>query len=217
MCAVGGRRPVPEPLDAAGFARIADVSRETRDRLTRYASLLEKWSGRINLVGRATLPDLWRRHMLDSAQLYPLIPESARNLVDLGSGAGFPGLVLAIMGVPDVHLIESNARKCAFLREVARATGTKVSIHNVRIEVGIGIKADVVTARALAPLPLLLDYAKPYLTQTSVCLFLKGSGVDEELTKIRDVWNIRERIYPSITDPEGVVLCVEALSHDPAR
>lgn len=212
MCGAASRRPVPEPLDPAAFARQADVSRETLDRLKSYAALLGKWAPRINLVGRSTLPDLWRRHMLDSAQLFPLIPRTARNLVDLGSGAGFPGLVLAIMGAPDVHLIESNAKKCAFLREVARETGADVTIHTTRIEAGLSLKADVVTARALAPLPILMEYAKPYLTPSSVCFFLKGSGVEEELTGLCKIWNIREHRYPSVTDSEGVVLRVECLS-----
>ena len=114
--------PGPEPLAAAGFAAAINVSRETIERLERYAALLIKWNKTVNLVGRSTIADLWRRHMLDSAQLFPYLPKSAGRLVDFGSGAGFPGLVLAIMGAPDVHLVEANARKCAFLREAARVT-----------------------------------------------------------------------------------------------
>lgn len=217
MSGAARRRPVPEPLGPEGFAAAALVSRETLDRLKAYASLLEKWQRRINLVGASTLGDLWRRHMLDSAQLLPHIPDSAANLVDLGSGAGFPGLVLAIMGAPDVHLIESNGRKCAFLREAARVTGTAVTIHNMRIERTEAWPADVITARALAPLSVLIEYARPYLTPNSICLFLKGRGVDEELTELRKMWNIRENEYPSMTDSDGIVVRLEALSHDPDR
>ena len=133
------------------FQAKSGVSRETLERLTIYADLLVKWQAKINLVGPETLADLWSRHMLDSAQLFPLIRPDAKRLVDLGSGAGFPGLVLGVMGAPDVHLVESDARKCAFLREAARLTGTTVTIHNKRIEQVAPLGADVVTARALAP------------------------------------------------------------------
>ena len=206
--------PAPEPLRPEGFAAAANVSRETLQRLKRYADLLIKWNKRFNLVGRSTLADLWRRHMLDSAQLFPHLPTPSHRLVDFGSGAGFPGLVLAILGVPDVHLIEANARKCAFLREAARVTETPVTVHNQRVESETPLTADVVTARALAPLPILLEYAKPYLTPNSVCLFLKGAGVEEELTEIRNIWNIRENTYPSLTNPESVIVRLEVLPHD---
>jgi 16S rRNA (guanine527-N7)-methyltransferase len=209
-------RPVPDILDASGFAEAANVSRETVDRLGIYADLLLKWGARINLVGKSTLPDLWRRHMLDSAQLWPHLPPDTRNLVDFGSGAGFPGLVLAIMGVPDVHLVEANSKKCAFLRESARLTEAPVTVHNNRIEEMSSWKADVVTARALAPLPVLFKYAEPFVTPNTICLFLKGRGVEEELTEIRKLWNIREDKYQSITDPEGIVLRLKVKSHDPA-
>src|SRR5262249_24184315 len=122
------------PLGPDGFAALTGVSRETVTRLEAYAGLLRRWSGRINLVGRNTLGDLWRRHFLDAAQLRPLISEKARSLVDLGSGAGFPGLVLAILGVPGVELIESDKRKAVFLREVARITNAPVKIVDSRIE-----------------------------------------------------------------------------------
>ena len=201
----------PEPLDVASFAAATDVSRETSERLERYADLLLKWNTRVNLVGQSTLVDLWRRHMLDSAQLFPHLPESTGRLVDLGSGAGFPGLVLAIMGVPDVHLIEANTRKCVFLREAARVTETSVTIHNARIESCTSLKTDIVTARALAPLSILLEYAKPYLTSKSLCFFLKGVGIEKELTETRKLWNIKENIHPSLTNPEGVIVRLEVL------
>ncbi|MBE9552058.1 MAG: 16S rRNA (guanine(527)-N(7))-methyltransferase RsmG [Proteobacteria bacterium] len=194
------------------FARQANVSRETLARLESYAELLEKWNRRINLVGRGTIDDLWRRHMLDSAQLLPLIPESAESLVDLGSGAGFPGLVLAICGVKNVHLIESDRKKCAFLREASRETGAPVTIHNKRIEEIESFQADVVTARALAPLPKLLDMAAPFAKKHCILLFLKGKHVDRELTDATKGWNMRVDRIPSHTDPEGTILRLEAIS-----
>ena len=143
------------PLSAEGFASQADVSRETLARLEAYAALLIKWNKRINLVSRASLADLWRRHMLDSAQLITALPpppiDRPRRLVDLGSGAGFPGLVLAALGARDVHLIEADRRKVEFLRAAARAMDTSVTVHPGRSESVAPLAAGVVTARACAP------------------------------------------------------------------
>ncbi len=199
-------------MTPAGFAAATAVSRETLARLQRYAELLAQWNARINLVGRATLPDLWRRHMLDSAQLLPLVPEHARTLVDLGSGAGFPGMVLAACGVPDVHLIESDGRKCAFLRTVAREIGAPVTIHNARIAEIESFPADLITARALAPLAELLDMAAPFCEKHTILLFLKGRGVDRELTEATKRWSMALDQIPSRTDPEGRILSLEAIS-----
>lgn len=188
------------------FAAAADVSRETRERLEAYAALLGKWQARINLVSPATLLDLWRRHMLDSAQLLPLLPPGTRVLVDLGSGAGFPGLVLAAMGVPEVHLIESDSRKCAFLREAARVMAVAATVHNRRIEAMPPIAADVVTARALAPLARLLAYAAPFIEEDAQCLFLKGKTGEDELTEAAKDWKMRVERVPSLSDPAGTIL-----------
>src|SRR4029077_7870540 len=168
-----------------GFAGLTGVSRETLERLEAYAELLRRWSGRINLVSRNTLGDLWRRHFLDSAQLEPLLPEKARSLVDLGSGAGFPGLVLAIVGVPGVELIESDARKAVFLREAARIANASVKIVDSRIEMAKPHPVDVVTARACAPLDKLLPLTQRFTGPKTVCLFLKGEHAEEELTAAR--------------------------------
>jgi 16S rRNA (guanine527-N7)-methyltransferase len=194
------------PLDPEGFATETGVSRETLERIRLYATLLTKWTARIDLVAPSTLPDLWRRHLLDSAQLHPLLPPDARRLVDLGSGGGFPGLVLAILGAPDVHLVESDQRKCAFLREVARATGTAVTIHAARIEAAAPLAADVVTARALAPLDRLLGWAVPHLAPGGVCLFLKGARNDDELTAASRTWTMGVDPLPSRSDPSGRIL-----------
>ncbi|HSK39193.1 MAG TPA: 16S rRNA (guanine(527)-N(7))-methyltransferase RsmG [Arenibaculum sp.] len=197
---------------------VPGVSRETLDRFDAYGALLRRWQPRINLVSRSTLDTLEHRHILDSAQLHPLLPADARIVADLGSGAGFPGLVLAILGVPEVHLIESDTRKCAFLREAARITGTPVTVHNRRIEHVEPFRADVVTARALAPLTELLAYAEPFLGKgggadggkDGICLFLKGRQADDELTLAREHWKIQAEKIDSITDPAGIVLRIRA-------
>jgi 16S rRNA (guanine527-N7)-methyltransferase len=205
---------------AAGHPALSDVSRETDgDLLTifdSYATLLAKWQARINLVGPATLPDLWRRHFLDSAQLAPLIPATARTLTDLGSGAGFPGLVLAILR-PDlrVTLVESDGRKGAFLAEAARATlgaaaKDRVTVLRARAEAldprAAGGPADVVTARALAPLARLLELAEPCLSAGTRCLFLKGAEAAAELTEARKGWTMAATEHPSLTEPRATIL-----------
>lgn len=196
------------------FAAQTNVSRETMGRLKIYAALLVKWQGRMNLVGPATMSDLWRRHFLDSAQLAPLLPSLDIELLDFGSGAGFPGLVLAVMGVRSVHLVEANTRKCAFLREAARETGVNIHIHNARIEALTPWSVDVVTARALAPLPRLMEHADPYMAPNSICLFLKGKRHKDELTKAQKLWDIRVHTLKSSVDPEGVILQVERLDQN---
>jgi 16S rRNA (guanine527-N7)-methyltransferase len=200
------------PFDASAFQEATGVSRETLDRLTAYETTLRKWQPKINLVGPSTLPDLWRRHFYDSAQLLPLLPDPARVLVDLGSGAGFPGLVLAILGVPEVHLIESDSRKAAFLREAARVAGVAVTVHNKRIETVSGLAADVVTARALAPVADLLDWAVPLMGPQRVGLFLKGQALDDELTAAAKSWTMRAERFDSRTDPTGTILRVSGIA-----
>jgi 16S rRNA (guanine527-N7)-methyltransferase len=203
------RSNLDAPLGAEGFADEFPVSRETLARLGAYVALLERWSGRINLVGRDTLADPWRRHVLDSAQLLPLIPAGAGSLIDLGSGAGLPGLVLAILGVEGVGLVEADAKKCAFLREAARVTETAVRIHHARIEAIRTVTSDVVTARALAPLDRLLPLAAPFLAPGGMCLFPKGARAADELTLARRDWTMVAELVPSRSDPRGVVLRLE--------
>lgn len=203
-------------LTPDAFRQATNVSRETFERLETYAAILQKWQPAINLVGRDSLGDLWRRHMLDSAQLFPLIPVDARVLVDLGSGAGFPGLVLAAMGVPEVHLVESDARKASFLREAARMMGVAPRIHARRIEDMAPMGADVVTARALAPLAHLLDLGERFIVPHSICLFLKGKGVDQELTEAGETWNMTVKRQISASDPSGTILRLEHVRREPA-
>jgi 16S rRNA (guanine527-N7)-methyltransferase len=202
-------------LDAQGFAEIVPVSRETLARLEAYAQLLTRWSARINLIGRDTIPDLWRRHILDSAQLRPFVPERARSVIDLGSGAGFPGLVLAVLGVPGVELVEADSRKSAFLREAVRITETDAVIRACRIEAVPRHPMDVVTARACAPLDRLLGLAEPFLAPDSVCLFLKGERIEEELTLARKHWTMSASQCQSRSDPRGVVLRLQQVVREP--
>ena len=194
------------PYGMDEFLRGTGVSRETAERVKLYAEMLEKWQARINLVGPETIPSLWSRHFLDSAQVFPLVPKSIHRLVDMGSGAGFPGLMLALLGGPDVHLIESDSRKCAFLREAARVTGTAVTIHNARIEQVAPLGADLVTARALAPLEKLLSWAERHLAEGGSCLFLKGKGAEDELTQAAKGWIFTHDRITSRTDPAGSIL-----------
>lgn len=197
------------PLTPEAFAAELDVSRETLQRLRTYLDLLRRWQPAVNLVGRGMLADPWRRHILDSAQLIHYLPPRVISLVDLGSGAGFPGMVLAILGTPGVHLIESDQRKVVFLREVARATQTAVQIHAARIEDVPGSPADVVTARALAPLPRLLELARPFLGPHTRCLFLKGARASSELTAASRSWHMVPKMFTSLSDASGIVLQLE--------
>jgi len=196
---------VTDFLTAKGFQAKTGVSDDVLNRLQTYADLLLKWQATINLVGSGTLPQVWSRHMLDSAQLALFIPVGSR-VVDLGSGAGFPGLVLAIIAGVDMHLVESDQRKCAFLREVNRATQARVHIHTARIEDMKSLEADVVTARALANLDTLLGYADIHRLSTGKCLFLKGKRWKEELTEAQKHWSMAALNHPSRTDSAGRIL-----------
>jgi 16S rRNA (guanine527-N7)-methyltransferase len=208
---------VTEPLGSEEFAELVPVSRETLARLESYAELLTQWSARINLVGSATLADLWRRHILDSAQLHRLIPSSARSLIDLGSGAGLPGLVLAILGVPGVELVEADSRKAAFLREAARVAGAEVTIRPCRIQAVPPHPVDIVTARACAPLDRLLDLAAPFLAPHTVCVFPKGERFNEELTLARKGWTMNVTVEQSLSDRRGVVLRLQQVAREPRQ
>lgn len=197
---------------AATFQAATGVSDPAMERLTTYGALLVKWQAKINLVGPDTVGDLWHRHMLDSAQIAPYVG-AGKKVVDLGSGAGFPGLVLACLD-PDleVHLIESDQRKCAFLREVNRAVGCAVTVHTARIEALAPLAADVVVSRALAPLDKLLTFAKMHSLSTGIYLFLKGKRWAEELTQAEKNWMMQLHRHPSRTDPAGMILELRACS-----
>jgi len=203
------------PMSAEDFAQGQGVSRETRERLEAYAACLTQWQERMNLVGRSTMADLWRRHMQDSAQLLRHIPRGCRRLVDLGSGAGFPGLVLSIMGVQGVELVENDQKKAGFLRAAALASGSDVVIHACRAEdLPVG-HADVVTARALAPLDRLVPMVAPLLTEGSVAILPKGSSLEGELKAVARHWHLWYSRHTSMTDPRGSILVIDRLYHDP--
>jgi 16S rRNA (guanine527-N7)-methyltransferase len=203
------------------FQKATGVSRETLARLEAMLASLDKWQKTINLISAKSREGLWRRHMLDSAQLMAHLPPGPedRVIADLGSGGGFPGLVLAILGAGHVHLIESDQRKCAFLREAARETAAPVTVHARRTE---NLKSDelqpgpvdVIVARALAPLDRLLDLASPLMTGDNVCLFLKGQDVALELTRATKSWNMEVESIPSRSDPEhaGTILRLRNIS-----
>lgn len=196
-------------IEAAGLLDLVPVSRETVDRFRAYLDLLGQWQKAINLVGRSTLADPWRRHILDSAQLHRHLPPAPVRLADLGSGAGLPGLVLAIMGVAEVHLVEADRRKAQFLREAARRLQLgNVTVHAARIET-LALEVDVVTARALAPLDALLPLAVPLLAPEGRLVLLKGRGAEVELTAARARWTMRVAALPSLADPEGRVLILD--------
>lgn len=197
-------------MTPAAFQAATNADDATMARLQAYAGLLTKWQARINLVGRATLPDLWRRHLLDSAQLVSLLNDADGPVVDLGAGAGLPGLVLAAFGVGNLHLIESNHKKAAFLREAGRVMGLAVAVHAARVEtVALERPAAVVTARALAPLADLLGHAQRFAGPGTRCVFLKGQDIDSELTIAAKSWKLRYRLVDSVSDPTGKIVVVE--------
>lgn len=196
------------------FRAATGVSEAVCGRLEIYLDLLEKWQARINLVGPSTMADPWRRHVLDAAQLLPLLPPGQGPVVDMGAGAGIPGLILAACGVADVHLIESNGRKCTFLREAARLMETPVTVHARRLDaVTLGVAARAVTARALASLDVLLGHAAPFRGPETQCIFLKGQDVVIELTEAAKSWNMRHRLVDSLSDPSGHIVVVETFDH----
>lgn len=179
---------------------------DTQARLERFAALLRRWNRTINLIARDSEADLWRRHVLDSAQLAALLPTPPATLIDVGSGAGFPGLVLALTTGWAVHLVESDQRKAAFLREAVRETGATAQVHAARIEALRLPPAGVVTARALAALPDLLAMAVPLLAPGGICLFPKGQAVDDELTAAAAGWHMRVERFASLTSAGACIL-----------
>ena len=185
---------------------LLNVSRETIDKFRMYLTLLEKWQRRINLVSNSTLADAWRRHILDSGQLAAYCPPQTRHILDVGSGAGFPGLVLAIMGNVTVDLVESDHRKAVFLSTVIRELGLPAKVHNQRIETMHNLYPDVITARALASVSNLLKLIEIQLSPKCVCLFLKGASVEDELTNLQSYSTMEFTTHSSLSGSTGVVL-----------
>jgi len=198
-------------VSRAAFRERFDVSCETLDRLDVYVGLLRKWSRAINLLGPTEIDEIWRRHLFDSAQLIDYLPNGATSWLDLGAGAGFPGMVCAVLLCQAdprlyVELVESDQRKAAFLRESARQMQVDVRVHAIRSEDLAPRAVDVVTARAFAPLSRLLRHAAPFASVTTTLLLHKGRTVRNELTEARKDWHMDVEILPSLSDPAGAIL-----------
>jgi 16S rRNA (guanine527-N7)-methyltransferase len=203
--------------DRSRALALTPVSRETLDRLDRFVAVLLDWQQRMNLIASSTEPKLWTRHIADSLQLLALAPQ-ARIWVDLGTGAGFPGVVIAcaLADMPGalVHLVERSTKKAAFLREAVHVTGAPAKVHSVGLEdfvENLAVPVDVVTARALAPLAGLLAGTYPLLKTGTLGLFPKGQDVDAELTEAAKCWSIQSSLAPSLTDPRAKIVCVTGI------
>jgi len=198
------------------FAGDTNVPRETLGDYQRWYELLSKWNKRINLVSSTALDDFWRRHALDSQQLWPFVPENAENFIDLGSGAGFPGLAMAIgckaRGQGRVTLVESAGKKTSFLKTVIRELNLPAEAISKRIETLPVRPYNVITARAFAPLPRLLAYSQSFWGGGTIGLFLKGATANEELTQARKTWTFTVESYPSRSDITGQILKITGLA-----
>lgn len=197
-------------VDISKLKSIVDVSADTIAKLSTYLEMLEKWNSKINLVGKSTIPTAWERHFIDSAQLWPL-QQGFRIWVDVGSGAGFPGLVLAIIASemnPEAvfHLVESDGRKCSFLRSVSRETNLGVKIHNCRIEDFALTDADIMSARALASVDKLLEYGEKILSPSGKLLLLKGKTCNIEIAEAEKRWNFKKDLFQSSTQHDGQII-----------
>ena len=188
-----------------------DVSRETIEKLEIYANLLLRWQFKINLISTNSLKQAWHRHFLDSAQIFSILPKKTTSAIDVGTGAGFPGLVLSIMGLENVQLVEQNKKKCAFLYEVIRETEATASVHPCKIE-KLPIKDyDVVLARAFMALDGLLKVVSPFFGKDTLGIFPKGLKVNQELTAASKNWKMKTAIKQSITSPDGKIVLVKDL------
>lgn len=198
------------PADCQVLLHQYNVSRESSECLERYVDLLLAWQKRINLIGPSTVHTVWTRHIIDAVQLIPLLPKGTVCIADLGSGAGIPGLVVAIAMSIKAHLYESNGKKTAFLQEAIRRTQARAEVHQVRLEAlarqsNVPV-VDAVTARALAPLHLLLEYAAPFMAGGAPAFFHKGQDIEQELTEATKYWRVQSIRHASRTDSRGVIL-----------
>ncbi len=197
----------PATFTPEDFARETGAGEKTLQKFHRYESLIKEWNERAGLVGDSTLPQIWHRHFLDSAQLLPLLPKGPGTIADIGSGAGFPGLVLALLGVKNITLFERNTKKAGFLQEVIREFALPVEILNLTAEEYQGAPFDVITARALAPLEELLTLSRRMRKPSTICLFLKGKNLDAEIREAQKEWELPDlRRIPSLTDSSGAIL-----------
>ncbi len=193
------------------------VSRESMGRLEILVAVLKTWQERINLIAPSTVDDIWMRHVIDSAQLLPMIHKNITGIADLGSGAGFPALVLAAIQPSPVHMYEANAKKVAFLHEALRQMKVEAQVHRERLELRVGPKplprVQLVSARAFAPLTELLGYAEPFFESGATALFHKGQDVDAELSEAAKSWKISAQKHSSVTDSQSVILEVKEIKH----
>lgn len=191
-----------------------NVSRETLEKLEVYGHHLLKWNDTYNLIGSSTEDDLGMRHFIDSAQLLPHIPATAKSLLDIGSGAGFPGLVLSICGVKNVHLVDPNQKKCLFLRHIARTLHLSVTIHQCAVE-GVQLDPfDVITSRAFAALSQIFVASKHLSCPKTTYLLLKGQDYKKELEELQMIWTVRHKIIDSMTSPTGKILVIKGSACD---
>lgn len=201
---------MPHEDTFAFLTRYISIAPETFSRLVNYHDLLIKWQAKINLISNDSIQDIWKRHFLDSLQLLPLIPRTSYPIIDFGTGAGFPGMALAIAGISPMHLVESDSKKIAFLKEVARITSSNAFIHHSRIEVYKIPHTAVIMARAVADLNDLLSYAEPNVSRETICLFPKGKNYATEIADAEKLWQFDCNVIKSVTDNDGVIL---QLSH----
>jgi 16S rRNA (guanine527-N7)-methyltransferase len=187
------------------------VSRETETRLHEFVRLLRLWNQRINLIAKRDEAVVWERHVADSLALLPLLPPDFTHAIDIGSGGGFPGLVLAIATDRPFHLVESDQRKAAFLREAARAVQAPAVVHAERVERVRIEPAPLITARAVAALPILLRWSARLLAPGGICIFPKGKNLEDELTAARAEWNMRVERFPSPTDSSATILVISEI------
>jgi 16S rRNA (guanine527-N7)-methyltransferase len=201
-------------VDAASFQLATGATDAQMADLEAFRVLLAEWNGRMNLVGPSALADFWPRHAYDSAQLLELAPD-ALTWADLGAGAGFPGIVLAILlkGRPRawIQLVESMAKRCGFLHAVVDALELPATVHNARAE-SLSLPVDIVAARACAPLPRLLEFASPWMGKGATALFLKGQDIESEVADARTTWNFEAELLPSRSSPSGRILRVRRLT-----
>ncbi len=187
------------------FLAAFPVSRETELRLARYETLLLERNRTLSLIAGSTVDAIWTRHFLDSAQLAPLILHPQESVIDIGSGAGFPGLVLSIMGLPNIHLVENNMQKVAFLRSVIADLALPVTVHPMKAEAARTLVAGTVVARALKPLSGLLALSQHLRGPDSVCVFPKGRRAADELAEARQFWRMSVETFPSLTSAESTI------------
>lgn len=196
----------PEETSLEKIGDFLDVPRETQEKLDCYVQLLIKWQARINLISSKTLPEIWHRHILDSAQLVSYLPKTPSVILDMGSGAGLPGVILAILTRHQLHLVESDSRKIAFMRTALRETGTSAILHEQRMEAVPALRPDIITARALAPLSQLITLASGQHHEKIEYLFLKGREAKQELTALPACPKMEAECLPSMTDSQASII-----------